>query len=151
MLPTIAGGGSTALEDAAALEILLKDLTSSDARPERPLNGDTATTPGKSILAKRLTLWEALRLPRDATTQVLSTALLAPKPANEFAADVRRFYSGPLPEQRLAGWSKATKDFILPYDVYRETQTALEWAEANGYPDDMMGRIQAEGVVRHFG
>lgn len=131
----IAGGGSTAIEDAAALEVLVRGLKPSES----------------TIITQRLALWNALRLPRDVVTQVLSTAMGHPKPASQFADQVRHVYTGFLPDEVLAGWHDATKAFVCPYDVFDVTQKALEWAEKEGYPDDMMLRFQNEGTVRHFG
>lgn len=131
----IAGGGSTALEDAAALEVLLRGVKPSDS----------------TLITQRLALWNALRLPRDVVTQVLSTAMNHPKPASQFADHVRHVYTGFLPDEVLAGWHEGTKKFVCSYDVFDVTQKALEWAEREGYPADMMLRLQHEGVIRHFG
>lgn len=135
MLPTLAGGGSTSLEDAAALEVVLKDVRRSET----------------AKLANRLQLWQALRLPRDVTTQILSKTMLQPRPANQFASEFRQVYVGPLPEVVLAGWTKPTRDFLCGYDAYVESKKALEWAERERYGDGMMMRMQKEGVGRHFG
>ena len=136
MLPTLAGGGSTSLEDAAALEVVLKGVRKSNTEK----------------LANRLQLWQALRLPRDVTTQVISKTMLAPnRPASQFASEVRQVYVGPLPDVVLAGWIRPTREFLCGYDAYAESKKALDWAERVGYGDDMMMRMQKEGVVRHFG
>ncbi|KAI5360879.1 putative apoptosis regulator, Bcl-2 protein, BH4 [Septoria linicola] len=135
MLPALAGGGSTALEDGAALEVVLRGVKGHETRK----------------LANRLQLWQALRTPRDVTMQVLSKTMLQPQPASSFASEVRHVYTGPLPDGQLAGWIKASRDFVCPYDTYTVTQKALEWAEKEGYPEDMMMRMQAEGIVQHFG
>ncbi|KAF2167288.1 hypothetical protein M409DRAFT_22715 [Zasmidium cellare ATCC 36951] len=135
MFPTIAGGGSTAIEDAAALEVVLRDITPSDS----------------NLITQRLALWNALRLPRDVVTQVLSTAMVLPRPASQYAEQVRHVYTGHLPDEVLAGWHEGTKAFVCPYDVFDVTRKALEWAEREAYPDDMMLRLQDEGVIKHFG
>lgn len=135
VLPAMAGGGSTALEDAAALEILPSSLKASDS----------------TLLTQRLSLWNALRLPRDVVTQVLSTSMQRPKPASEFSDQIKHVYTGYLPDQILGGWHQGTKNFVCPYDVFEVTKKALEWSEKEGYPQDMMMRLQDEGVIRHFG
>lgn len=137
MLPTLAAGGSTSLEDAAALEVLLHGL-----KPDEPAK-----------LADRLRLWEALRLPRDVTTQVLSKTMVQPKPATAFASEVRHVYSGYLPDVALAGNIKPTRDFMSYYDAYEESKKALEWAERDGgyAEENLMAVMQERGVIRHFG
>ncbi|KAF7194834.1 FAD-dependent monooxygenase OpS4 [Pseudocercospora fuligena] len=137
MLPALAGGGSTGLEDAASLEILLKSLTKDDLH--------------SGLIAKRLQLWQALRIPRDVTTQVVSKGMLVPQPASNFAKEVSNVYSGPLPEVPLSGWIRGTREFLCGYECYGTTEKALKWAEKEGYPEDMMRRLQEEGVIKHFG
>ncbi|KAK4493959.1 hypothetical protein PRZ48_015145 [Zasmidium cellare] len=132
MFPTIAGGGSTAIEDAAALEVILRDVKPSES----------------TLITQRLALWNALRLPRDIVTQILSTAMVGPKPASQYADQVRHVYTGYLPDKVIAGWHDEAKRFICTYNVFDVTQKALEWAEREGYPDDMMLRLQSEGVSR---
>lgn len=135
MFPTFAGGGSTALEDAAALEIILRDVKPSDSR----------------LLAQRLSLWNAICLPRDVVVQVLSSALLSPKPAVQFTDQVKHVYTGKLPEQVIVGWHQVTRAVMCPYDAFESSQKAMDWAEKEGYPEDMMFRLQDEGVIQHFG
>lgn len=137
MLPALAGGGSCSLEDAASLEVLLKDLNIHD------LNS--------GLVAQRLELWQALRLPRNITTQVVSKGMLVPQPASNFWKEVSNVYSGPLPETSLSGWIRATREFLCGYECYETTEKALQWAEREGYPDDMMTMLQEQGVIKHFG
>ena len=84
MLPTHAQGGVSALEDAGALEVLFDSQR-------------FANTP--EDMEKRLHLYQTLRLPRSATTQILSST--NPRMTMEGlatkTAEIRKFYSGDLP------------------------------------------------------
>jgi salicylate hydroxylase len=132
MLPTLAGGGSTSLEDATTLGILF------------------STTPDSSLetISSRLELFDALRVPRDATQQILSTAMFKPQPAAALKSRTEPFYSGDLPGTMLGGWNKATCEFLCGYDVSHETEKAMAWAEQRVWRD--FGMLP-DGLVQHFG
>jgi salicylate hydroxylase len=132
MLPTLAGGGSTSLEDAVTLGLLFSDVADSTLE----------------TISSRLELFNALRLPRDATQQILSTAMFKPQPAAALKSRIEPFYSGPLPGTMLGGWNKATCEFLCGYDVFHETQKAMAWAEQNGWRN--VGTLP-DGLVQHFG
>lgn len=132
MFPTLAGGGSTSLEDAATLGLLLFNVP------------DAAT----ETISSRLELFNALRLPRDATQQILSTAMFKPQPAVAFKDRIKPFYNGELPETMLGGWNKQTCEFLCGYDVFRETEKAMAWAEKQGWQD--VDRLP-NGLIQHFG
>ena len=132
MLPTLAGGGSTSLEDAATLGILF------------------STVPDSSLetISSRLKLFNALRVPRDATQQILSTAMFNPQPAAALKSRIEPFYSGDLPGTMLGGWNKATCEFLCGYDVFHETSKAVAWAEQKSWRGlDVL----PDGLVQHFG
>ena len=132
MLPTLAGGGSTSLEDAETLGLLF------------------STVPDASIetMSSRLELFNALRVPRDATQQILSTAMFKPQPAAALKARIEPFYSGELPGTMLGGWNKAACEFLCGYDVFHETEKAMASAEQQGWRN--VGQLPDE-LVRHFG
>lgn len=113
------------LEDAAALEVLMANLTSADDIP------------------KRLRLFQQVRLPRDATTQLLSNMRFYSSTDLEVA--VREFYKGPLPPADAEAWSQPLRDFFYPYDVYKESEKAM------GYVDSKEGGGVPEGVLNYFG
>jgi len=123
MMPTHAQGGSMAIEDAAALEVLLADL-----KPD----GD---------FRKRLELWEQLRLPRCATTQILSNAMFYESGLKKTEL-VRRYYQGPLFNLAAESWSEPIREFFYAYDIAAEAEKALRYK-------DLEGGIP-EGGVRYF-
>ena len=132
MMPTLAGGGSTSLEDAATLGLLLSNVPDTEFE----------------TISSRLELFNALRLPRNATQQILSTAMFKPQPAVALKSHIDPFYSGPLPGIMLGGWNKATCDFLCGYDVFHETRKAMMWAEERRWED--VG-VLPDGLVQHFG
>ena len=132
MLPTLAGGGSTSLEDAATLGILFANI------PNTALE----------TITSRLELFNALRLPRDTTQQILSTAMFNPQPAIAFGSRIEPFYAGHLPDTMLGGWNRTACEFLCGYDVFQETEKAMAWAERRGWKD--VGALP-HGLVQHFG
>lgn len=134
MLPVLAGGGSTALEDAATLGVLLAKMPSRNT----------------DIIQSRLTIYNMLRRPRDITQQVLSTAMFSPKPASSMKEEIEKHVKidFELPDEVLAGWNRQTCDFICGYDVFEETKKAMLWAEKSNWKDIAS---LPPGLVRHFG
>ena len=131
-LPTLAAGGSTSLEDAAALGVLFSDIRSAEFDP----------------ISSRLALFNALRLPRDATQQILSTGMFKPQAAAAFKERIQPFYSGDLPGTVLGGWNKATCEFLCGYDVFQETEKGKKWAEEKAWKG--IEKLP-DGLVQHFG
>jgi salicylate hydroxylase len=126
MMPTHAQGGSMALEDAASLEILLANIA------------DDAD------VQSRLQLFQQLRLPRIATTQILSNAMFYSK-VEDVVESVRRFYGGPILKVDVGTrlWCETIRDFFYGYDVFGEARKALRYKNSpEGVP---------EGVLRYFG
>lgn len=123
MLPTHAQGACSALEDAGALEILFaaSNFTYSPAN-----------------LEKRLNLYQQLRLPRSATTQILSST--NPRFTMEGLAkktdEIRKFYQGELVDwpMGVTSWSEPIRDFFYGYDVFKEAEKAMEYAEVGALP-----------------
>lgn len=130
MLPTHAQGGCQGVESAAALGILLTDLPSNFAA---------------SDLDSRLRVFEQLRLPRSAATQILSSLnpQLNQTAKEEKLAETKRFYQGPLYNINAQPWSEPIRDFFYGYDIFEETEKAKEFVgKEGGIP---------EGAVKYFG
>lgn len=104
MLPTHAQGGTISLEDAAALEVLLSNVD-------------------KDEVEERLAMFSRLRVPRCATTHLLSNGLLEkPEVVEE---QIRTFYTGPLPPRGALPTSKPTRDFWWGYNIFDEAKKML--------------------------
>ncbi len=132
MLPSLAGGGSTSLEDAATLGMLLSDVPDSEL--------DT--------IRSRLELFNALRLPRDATQQVISNSMFKPQSVATLKDKISSFYAGELPNKILGGWTKETCEFVCGYDVEEETHKAKAWAAQRQWQS--VSKLP-DGLVQHFG
>ena len=139
MLPLHAGAGTTALEDAAALEIAMSDLP-----------------PGAHSLHLRLKLWDAVRRPRNATIQLLSNTAFD-RPEFKLACileEIRRHYIGPLPDAVPTGWAKVNHDFFCTYDAYAAARCALEITrcfDQKQWNDEAFLRAGLQSVIPHFG
>ena len=119
-----AQGVSSSIEDAVALEILLKDL---------PSSASTSSPPSEALL-QRLQLFQELRLPRVAATQLL-TDPVAPGPNAGPAQtakeqEIRKYYQGPLPPKDAFPHSPQICNFFFGYDVRQEAEKILEEAGA---------------------
>lgn len=124
MIPTYAQGGSMALEDAAALEVLLAGLKAGES------------------LENRLRIFEQLRLPRATTTQVLSNGVFIEGNLKEDI--VRKYYQGTLFEPLdVNGFARPARDFWYGYDIFSEARKAFEYKDSlGGIPD---------GILHYFG
>lgn len=123
MLLTHAQGVSSSIEDAAALEVLLRGVPGTES----------VTSQLSQKLAGRLALFEQLRLPRVSATQIL-TEPIVPGPkfvemAQKAEARIRQYYQGPLPDMKSVPHSKPICDFFFAYDVIKEAQQVLEVAQ----------------------
>ncbi|KAK5129000.1 hypothetical protein LTR85_000333 [Meristemomyces frigidus] len=126
MQPTHAQGGAVSIEDAAVLEVLFGGWTPTDS------------------VEKRLELFNQLRLPRDNVTQLMSNAMFYYSDSPEQTEQrVRRYYTGPILEKGLTGWSEPVREFFYSYDAFAEAEKAMK------YKDDPDGI--PEGAVKHFG
>ncbi|KAJ4298281.1 hypothetical protein N0V90_006181 [Kalmusia sp. IMI 367209] len=142
MLPTHAQGGCSALEDAAALEILFSISTiSSD----------------QGALAKRLELYQQLRLPRSATTQILSStnAMLTMEMVEKKTAEIRQFYKGDLIDwpKGLTSWSPPIREFFYGYDAFKEAEEAMKYREDGQLPANWkwFGEIKESEKMQNAG
>ena len=121
MMPPHAQGGCMALEDAAALEVLMADMNTCHDSVER-----------------RLQLFQEVRLPRCATTQIVSNAMFYSHRLDQQDL-VRKYYQGPLPPLDAQGFSKPFHDFFYAYDVFEECDLAMPYKEnEGGMPDGLM-------------
>ncbi|KAJ4355772.1 uncharacterized protein N0V89_003792 [Didymosphaeria variabile] len=124
MLPTHAQGGCSALEDAAALEVLFDSSTVSSCPAD---------------LARRLDLYTQLRLPRSATTQILSSTnpWLTMEQVAKKTEEIRRFYDGHLVDwpKGLGPWSAPIRDFWYSYDIIEEAEEAMKYKDSGKLPE----------------
>ncbi|KAF2839500.1 FAD/NAD(P)-binding domain-containing protein, partial [Patellaria atrata CBS 101060] len=105
MLPVIAQGAASAVEDAAALEAIF--TTVSQEQDVRPY----------------LKVFDLLRLPRNATTQVLSNHPMEPR--SKIEERLRGYPTRPaIPEVGVLWVRKPWRDFYFTYDVYAEAEKA---------------------------
>jgi salicylate hydroxylase len=125
MLPTHAQGGCSALEDAAALEVLFNAGTIS---------------PDAADLASRLQLYTQLRLPRSATTQILSSTnpWLTMEQVAKKTEEIRQFYKGHLLDwpKGLEPWSSPIREFFYNYDIVGEAEEAMKHRDKGKLPED---------------
>jgi salicylate hydroxylase len=120
MLLTHAQGVSSSIEDAAALELFLADVPASEGVTSAP----------SEKLMQRLEQFEAFRLPRVSATQILTEPIV---PGPQFAAksaaqeaEIRKYYSGPLPPAGAMPHSPGICQFFFAYDVMKEASKYLE-------------------------
>ncbi|OCT49894.1 putative salicylate hydroxylase [Cladophialophora carrionii] len=125
MLLTHAQGVSSSIEDAAALELFLADV---------PATGDVSSPPSQKLL-QRLAQFEAFRLPRVSATQILTDPVVpGPQAAANYAkqeAEIRKYYSGPLPPVGSMPHSPPICQFFFGYDVRKEAMKFLAEIDGN--------------------
>ncbi len=100
MLPTHGQGASMALEDAAALEVLFM--------------------PQQNDVPHQLDLFDKLRRPRVGAVQTMSNRMMGPP--EKMAAEVRRYYDGPIPGPTAKTFSDEYNDFFFLYDIAQEAR-----------------------------
>ncbi|KIW19271.1 hypothetical protein PV08_03565 [Exophiala spinifera] len=126
MLLTHAQGVSSSIEDAAALELFLADV---------PTSGDVSAAPSAKLL-ERLDQYEKFRLPRVSATQILTNPIVpGPQAAAKHAeqeAEIRKYYSGPLPATGAMPHSPPICQFFFNYDVQKEGLAFLESLKQQG-------------------
>lgn len=105
MLPTHGQGASMALEDAMALEVLFKSITSAN-------DGGS-----------RVALFDELRGPRVKAVQTMSNKMMGPP--DKMIAEVRRYYDGPIPGPKAKTFSSEFNDFFFRYNVAEEAKKVL--------------------------
>ncbi|RVX72010.1 hypothetical protein B0A52_04608 [Exophiala mesophila] len=129
MLLTHAQGVSSSIEDAAALEVFLKDVPASE--------GGVSAAPSEKLL-QRLQEFEAFRLPRLSATQILTDPVVpGPQAAANYAkqeAEIRKYYSGPLPPTGSMPHSPPICQFFFAYDVRKDALEFLETGAPNYKP-----------------
>ena len=112
-----------ALEDAAALEALTANLTCDET------------------IEQRLQTFEDVRLPRSATTQIMSNAMFYGNKMDKVDL-IRKFYQGPLPPMDQFSQAELQMDFFYAYDVYVECEKAMQHRDKHGRVPD--------GVLKYF-
>ncbi|EXJ56296.1 uncharacterized protein A1O5_12563 [Cladophialophora psammophila CBS 110553] len=105
MLPTHGQGASMALEDALALQVLFSDVPDAD---------------DDNAVQSRLQLFDKLRLPRVSAAQTMSNKMMGPP--DKMIAEVKRYYTGPIPGPKAKTFSKEYNDFFFLYDVADEAR-----------------------------
>ncbi|KAK4948707.1 hypothetical protein LTR10_012711 [Elasticomyces elasticus] len=105
MLPTHGQGASMALEDALALQVLFKDVTS-DADVEN-----------------RAQAFDKLRIPRVSAVQSMSNKMMGPP--DKMISEVKRYYDGPIPGPTAKTFSQEYNDFFFLYDIEKEAGKIL--------------------------
>jgi salicylate hydroxylase len=123
MLLTHAQGVSSSIEDGAALEVLLAGVPATSGVDSKP----------SQLLLERLALFEKLRLPRVSATQIM-TDPVTPGPnaapmQTKVEAEIRKYYSGPLPPKDSFPHSKPICDFFFAYDVRKDAAALLAGKE----------------------
>ncbi|KAK5022252.1 hypothetical protein LTS07_010128 [Exophiala sideris] len=130
MLLTHAQGVSSSIEDAAALEVFLADV---------PVSESVSAAPSEKLL-QRLEEFEKFRLPRVSATQILTNPIVpGPQAAAKHAeqeAEIRKYYSGPLPTTGSMPHSPPICQFFFGYDVRKEIIQYLSEANAQRRMDD---------------
>ena len=102
MMPTHAAGAGIAIESAAALEVLFRGVCA----------GDEAT------VGSRLRLFDKLRVPRCNLTMLLSNAGPARLRVPRVEEEVRKFYSGLLPDRMEKPYSKPFIELLFKHDEF---------------------------------
>lgn len=127
MLLTHAQGVSSSIEDGAALEVLLRNV---------PASASVASPPS-DLLTARLELFEKLRLPRVAATQIMTDPVLpGPHAAAAYVkmeAAIREHYAGELPPMNSMPHSPPICNFFFGYDVVKEAEKVLADSELESH------------------
>ncbi|KPI35784.1 6-hydroxynicotinate 3-monooxygenase [Cyphellophora attinorum] len=105
MLPTHGQGASSAIEDAMALEVLLKGVSSDQ-------------------VVDRLQLFNELRLPRVRAVQTFSNKMMGPP--DKMIQEVKQYFSGPIPAAGSKTFGPEFVDFFLSYDVKKAAEQLLK-------------------------
>lgn len=103
MLPTHGQGAAMALEDAAALGTLLRQVESA------------------ADLSAKLTAFDRLRLPRVGAVQTMSNKMMGPP--DKMISEIKRYYNGAIPGPQAKTFSEEYNDFFFLYDVADEART----------------------------
>lgn len=109
MLPTHAAGGSSAIESAAALEVLFRGV---DGKNDK-------------LMEERLRLFDTLRVPRCNLAMIVSNTGGPWTGDPEVEREVRRFYHGPLPSVGTLPWMREFREVLFHHDAYRAAEEAL--------------------------
>ncbi len=118
MMPTHAAGGSIAVETAAALEVLFRDMSHDDTT--NPNDGSISEN-----FQKRLEAFDRVRVPRCNLTLLASNAGPRWLDVPGVEDEIRRFYQGPLPPAGSLPWGRQFRETLFNHDAYRAAEEAL--------------------------
>jgi salicylate hydroxylase len=106
MLPTHGQGASMAMEDAAALGVLLESVSSADE------------------VIEQLKSFDKLRLPRVRAAQVMSNKMMGPP--DKLIEEVKQYYAGDIPGPGSKTFGPEYNDFFFNYDARKESQSLID-------------------------
>jgi len=109
MVPRHAAGAGIAIESAASLEMLLRGVDGRDTL----------------AMAKRLELFDRLRVPRCNLTMLVSNAVPGTLGQPGVIDEIRRFYAGPLPPPDAIPYSKAWREVLFHHDESQAAEKLL--------------------------
>lgn len=119
-----------ALEDAAALEALFTDWSSSQHRVE-----------------ERLGLFNELRNPRASVVQVISNGLLLPDSAETVSAEAAEYYPTLPPYPAGAEhFTPASRHYLYNHNVFEETAKISKYNRAEEVPKGLLRYFQEVAV-----
>ncbi|GAB1312530.1 Salicylate hydroxylase [Madurella fahalii] len=109
MMPTHAAGGGIAIESAASLEVLFRQVDATDDQ----------------AVKQRLRAFDKLRIPRCNLTTLASNAGPEWLHVPGVEEEIRRFYTGPLPPPGALPYSKPFREVLFHHDEYRAAEQML--------------------------
>lgn len=123
MLPSHAAAGGIAIESAATLEVLFRDVHGKDMETVR----------------ERMELFDQLRVPRCNLTMFASNAGPRWLDVPGVEQDIRRFYKGPLPPRGALPWSTPFRKLLFHHNEFDAAEKALaSFEDGNG----TLGRVR---------
>jgi salicylate hydroxylase len=114
MMSTHAAGAGIAIESAASLEVLFREVNGKD---------------GPTIRC-RLNLFDKLRIPRCNLTMLASNSEMGRLQQPGAVDEIRRFYHGPLPPPDALPYSEAWRQVLFHHDEYRAAEERLAQASS---------------------
>ncbi|AEO61241.1 hypothetical protein MYCTH_2311235 [Thermothelomyces thermophilus ATCC 42464] len=109
MMPSHAAGAGIAIESAASLEVLFREVDGKDGPTVR----------------YRLRLFDKLRIPRCNLTMLVSNSPQGQPRKSGVVDEIRKFYQGPLPPSDALPYSKAWRDVLFGHDEFRAAEKLL--------------------------
>lgn len=109
MMPSHAAAAGIAIESAASLEVLFREVDGKDCPTVR----------------YRLQLFDKLRIPRCNLTMLVSNSPMGQPREPGVVEEIRRFYQGPLPPFDAPAYSKPWRDLLFGHDEFRAAEQLL--------------------------